>query len=263
MFVGYPVAALLILYIMILLIKRSTETRSRMLESLVAERTNELGVTMQKLQKEAQISGTLAERSRLAGEIHDSLEQGLTGIQLQIETTANFDSCSPRVKAGLEGALSMVAFSRNEVRHAVQNLRSPILDTTDLASALEHMIAMIAPESNHARVRTIGAKRRLKPTIEHHLFRIAQEAIANAMKHAKAKHIEIVLAYDDDRLKLAISDDGCGFEPDRFLTSSSGHFGISSFRDRANAIGGSVDIISSLGAGTRILVQVPLNSDVV
>src|ERR1035437_10353768 len=88
-FVAFPLIAIIIVFILIRFIVRRAETRSNILEKLVAERTNETEATMQKLQKETQVSATLAERARLAGEIHDSLEQGFTGIQLQIETTAN------------------------------------------------------------------------------------------------------------------------------------------------------------------------------
>jgi signal transduction histidine kinase len=258
----YPLLAVAVLFGLLRYSLRRAKARTAALEKLVADRTRELQTTMNQLQRETQTSATLAERNRLAGEIHDSLEQGFTGLTLQIETTANFSSCPPEVKNGLAVALNMVAFSRNEVRHAVQNLHSPILDSADLETALRHIVAQTVPSPGYATIRTEGSPRPLGSTVEHHLLRIAQEAITNAVKHASASRLEVVLSFGPSGVQLAICDDGRGFDPGAVLNSNFGHFGLPSFRGRASKIGGTVEIISRPGAGTRIVVHVPLEPDI-
>ncbi|MBK8478536.1 MAG: sensor histidine kinase, partial [Opitutaceae bacterium] len=116
-YASYPLLAAVVLAGLFRLLVRRAEARNAALERLVAQRTGELQATMLKLQQETRTSATLAERNRLAGEIHDSLEQCFTGLSLQLETTANFASCPPEVGAGLAVALNMVGYGRNEVRH--------------------------------------------------------------------------------------------------------------------------------------------------
>jgi len=257
----YPLMAAVILFGLVRFSLRRAKAQTAALEKLVAERTKELQTTMHQLQKETQTSATLAERNRLAGEIHDSLEQGFTGLTLQLETTATFPACPPEVKNGLAVALSMVAFSRNEVRHTVQNLHSPMLDSADLGTALKQIATQIAPSPDYAKITINGAIRSLSSTVEHHLLRIAQEAITNAVKHASASRLEVVLAFEAAAVQLTIRDNGLGFDPGAVLNSSFGHFGLPSFRGRASKIGGTVEIISRPGAGTHIIVRVPLEPD--
>lgn len=257
-FLIYPILAGSVLFAISRYSIRRARARSEALEKLVAERTSELKTTMEKLHHETITSAMLAERGRLANEIHDSLEQGFTGLQFQLETTANFNNCSPEIKSGLAVALSMVSYCRNEVRHAVRNLHAPILDSSDLATAVQHIVAQIAPDKNYATVTVTGKQRRLDLTIEHHLLRIAQEAMANAVKHSHATRVEVVIDFRELDVQLTIRDNGCGFEPANELKLGVSHFGLPSFRGRASAIDGTVELSSSLGAGTRITVRVPL-----
>lgn len=257
---SYPLLAAGVLFGLVRLSMRRAESRNAALETLVSKRTSELNATMLKLEQETRTSATLAERNRLAGEIHDSLEQGFTGLTLQLETTASFATCPPEVKSGLAVALNMVAFSRNEVRHAVRDMHSPMLASADLETALKHIITQVAPTAEYATIKREGAPRRLSSTIEHHLLRIAQEAIANAVKHAGASHLEIVLSFRETEVQLEIRDDGRGFEPEAILNGGIGHFGLPSFRGRASKIGGTVSIASRPGAGTRITVCVPVET---
>jgi signal transduction histidine kinase len=255
---SYPLLLIAALVALVRVSMRRAQARTAELEELVAARTGELQDTMRKLQQETRTSATLAERNRLAGEIHDSLEQGFTGLTLQLETTANFASCPPEVKSGLAVALNMVAFSRSEVRNAVQDMHSSILTSADLETALRQILAQVAPHPDYASLQVHGAPHRLDPTIEHHLLRIAQEAIANAVKHASARHLEVTLGFRPTEIELTVSDDGRGFDVESVLQGDSGHFGLPSFRGRASKMGGTVEIDSRPGAGTRITVRVPL-----
>jgi signal transduction histidine kinase len=259
---SYPLLLIAALAALVRVSMRRAQARTAELEKLVTARTGELQDTMQKLQQETRTSATLAERNRLAGEIHDSLEQGFTGLTLQLETTANFASCPPEVKSGLTVALNMVAFSRSEVRNAVRDMHSSILTSADLETALRQILAQVAPHPDYASVRVQGTPHRLESTIEHHLLRIAQEAIANAVKHANARHLDVAIGFGANEVELTVSDDGRGFDVDTVLQGDSVHFGLPSFRGRAAKMGGTVEIASHPGAGTRISIRVPVQPSV-
>jgi signal transduction histidine kinase len=226
----------------------------------VKQRTAELDATMEKLQKEARMSATLAERDRLAGEIHDSLEQGLNGLLLQLESTASLESCPPEIQSGLKLACNMASFSRTEVQYAVWELQSPLLENSELPVAVEKIMKEITPESLLGTVRTEGSTRRLPSEVEHHLLRIAQEAINNTVKHAVAQHVDVVLCYEPDAVVFSITDDGCGFNPDQVRTGGLGHFGLRSLKSRVGKIQSTLEIISAPGKGTTLRIRVPMTN---
>lgn len=256
-YLSYGVGFVLVVGSIVRLSARWARRRHAALEQLVTERTRELRAAMDRLERETLTSATLAERNRLAAEIHDSLEQGFAGLSLQLETTAGLGGCSRDVQAGLAAARNMIAYCRDEVRHAVLGMHSPILDTTDLGAALERIVRQLAPANDAAIVQVEGEPRRIDPATEHHLLRIAQEAIANAVKHAAAKRLEIVLSYGPTHIDLRVRDDGRGFDVEAVLRGSRGHLGVPSLRNRAAKIGGTIDISSHPGQGTTIHVRVP------
>ena len=236
----------------------------RTLRRRVDQRTQELKAAMARLQKETETSATLVERDRLAGEIHDSLEQGLNGIMMQldgVDSKLNEDSVGARHY--LEMARNMVRFSRSEVRHSLWNLESELLAKGDLGAALTE-IARQMSASNRVQVaiQVLGAPVQLPPATEHHLLRICQEALNNAFKHAEAKNIRITLNYSDKSVQLSIADDGRGFAPNAVLTSTAGHFGLRNLRSRARKIKGRLEVISQPAQGTRVEVNVPIGSPV-
>ena len=228
-----------------------------LLRRRVAQRTTELRAAMEKLQRETQAAATLAERNRLAGEIHDSIEQGFSALIFQLDSTAKQTACPPEVRSGLAMARNMVAFSRNEVRHAVWDLQSPIFAEADLGTALQRIVMATALDALHTTVAVEGTPRPLGQEVEHHLLRIGQEAVANTVKHAHARTLEVVLDFAPSRVRLIVRDDGCGFEPDRVFADGVGHFGLRSLRSRARKIHASLDVSSSPGHGTRVVVEVP------
>jgi signal transduction histidine kinase len=234
----------------------------RTLRRRVEERTHELEVTMARLQKETETSATLVERDRLAGEIHDSLEQGLSGIMMQLDgVDSKLDEDSNGARHYLEMARNMVRFSRAEVRHTLWNLESELLAKGNLGAALTE-IARQMSSSNQVRVaiQVSGSASQLPPATEHHLLRICQEALNNAFKHAEAKTIQITLSYSEKLVQLSVSDDGCGFAPDLVLTGNGKHFGLRNLRTRARKIKGRLEVISQPSKGTTIEVSVPISS---
>lgn len=235
---------------------RRSQTKNIALERLVVERTEELRAAMRQLNEETRNAATLAERGRLAGEIHDSLQQGLSGLMLQLDATLKLPDLSDDVRARLQVARNMVSFTRHEVQHAVWDMETPLLEGTELGEALQRITALIGPGPAEVRIDITGRQTELPPATKHHLLRIAQEAITNAVRHAAAHRITITLAYEPDAVRLAVSDDGNGFVPGDIFTHGLGHFGLRGLRSRAAKIGGDLDIQSSPGQGTVVRIRV-------
>ncbi len=257
--ISYPLAAFLVVYLAMKYSAHRQRVRLAELEFQVQARTTELRTAMDCLREEATNSATLAERNRLAGEIHDSLEQGFVGLFLQLESTSRMPACVEPVRSGLGSALRMVQYCRDELRNAVRGLHSPVLDNEPLDAALRRIAGQVAPLAEFATVRVEGTPRRLNPAVEHHLLRMAQEALGNAAKHAGATQVEILLAFAEKQVRLSVKDNGCGFDPDKVADGDVPHLGLPGFRTRAQKIGGVVELESKPGVGTtvRVLVSEP------
>ena len=240
---------------------RRARARSERLERLVDERTGELKHTMEKLGEETKNAAVLAERTRLASDIHDSLQQGLTGIMLQLEATLKLPAVPDEVRSRLSVARNMASYSRQEVQSTVWDMASPLLHGTALEEALRKIATLISPGFAEIAVETHGPQVPLSASLEHHLLRIAQEAVTNAVRHGAPTRIEIRLDYDSHSIALTIRDNGAGFAPDAVLSSASlGHFGLRGLRHRAEKIGADLRIESAPGRGTTIFVRAPRDS---
>lgn len=258
-YLAYGVVAIMGLGAFARWLGRRARRRNAALESLVGERTEQLQSTMRQLEEETRHSATLAERNRLAGEIHDTLEQSLSALSLQLASAARLPECTENVRAGLAIARNMVAFSKDEVRNAVMDLHSPQIEAEGIVSALTRLVGQSLPGEIQGTVKAEGTARVLGSKIEHHLLRIAQEAVANTVKHAEARHIDVHLRYLDEAVVLSIVDDGKGFDPASARLLPPGHFGLKLLRGRAAKLGGKMEIASGPQQGTRIEVHVPTN----
>jgi signal transduction histidine kinase len=199
----------------------------------------------------------LAERGRLARELHDTFEQGLAGIRLQLGAVAKtLDSSPETARRALEVASEMLRYSLNEARRSVLDLRAHALETTDLATAISDLARQMTDRTGlTASVRVVGSPRTLDAAHEHHLFRISLEALTNTIKHADATRIEIELRFNDDATVLSVVDNGRGFRAGEI---SSRHFGLKGIRERVDKLGGTLVLESSPGSGARLSVTVPL-----
>ena len=225
----------------------------------VTERTQVLRATMVRLEEETKTSATLVERNRLAAEIHDGLEQGLNGIMMQLDGVETKLNRSPEsAKQHLDLARKMVRFSRTEVRHSLWDWKAPALANHDLKTALADIVSQMAA-GNIARVavEVSSPSRPLPPAMEHHLLRIAQEALTNALKHAQARNITVSLNCAEDAIQLAVRDDGRGFVPETVLNGMVGHLGLQNLRSRARKLGGELTVTSEPGKGATIAVRIP------
>ena len=239
---------------------QATRRRNLALERIVRKRTDQLKATMEKLNDETRNAATLAERDRLAGEIHDSLQQGLSGLMLQLDATLKLPTVTGDVRTRLNVARNMVSFTRQEVQHAVWDMESPLLENTHLAEAVRKITTLIGSPTARIDVTILGVAFPLPSAIQHHLLRIAQEAITNAVRHAAPTSIAVGLTYQPQQVTLSVTDDGVGFRPAEVLTNSMGHFGLRGLRGRANKIVGRLRIESTPGGGAMIEVVVALSS---
>ncbi len=203
--------------------------------------------------------GAVTERNRLAREIHDTLAQGLAGIVLQLETAEVLLGASQqneKLERSIHQALELARANLDEARRSVMDLRAAPLEGRSLADALASLTKSTEEHASAAlRFQVTGANQPLPVRIETGLFRIAQEAVANAVQHAAASQITIKLTLEPGQARLMIEDNGRGFDPAQTPT---GHFGLIGLNERARLFGGRLFLESEPGVGTRVEVIVPL-----
>ena len=199
-----------------------------------------------------------AERNRLARDLHDTLEQGLTGIHLQLHCIGKGESdASPETRGHLAVADSLVRQCHAEMRQSIWNLRSVALEQFDLAEALERAArSIVLGSAIEVEVKRQGPRVKLPPLVEDNLLRIGQEAITNAVKHAKPRRIVIELATTPEHAVLSVADDGKGLKD--LPAAAPGHFGLTGMRERAARIGGTLQTLPNPVGGTIVTVKVPL-----
>ena len=220
------------------------------------------GYRLRMLELKTRYSAVLAERNRIAREIHDTLAQNLAGVALQLDSvTMRLTDVSPELRAQLDQACDLTRYSLTEARRAVADLRSDELERRELAAALPEIADKItASAAVQTRVQVIGTTRRLHPVTEKNLLRIFQEAVANAVKHASPRTIDVELTYATDCLALRVRDDGSGFDTEKTVPLGVGHYGLTGMRERAERIGGRMILKSRPGEGTELLVEVPFSA---
>jgi signal transduction histidine kinase len=211
-------------------------------------------------QAQSQFALVLAERNRVARDLHDTLAQGFAGIGFQLEAVATKLKEAPgQAQQHLNLALQMVRHSLGEARRSVMNLRSAALQTGNLGNALAGTARqMMADKPVDVQIRISGAVRPLAAKVEDNLLRIGQESITNALKYARAKRIQIELIYQSQFVLLRIEDNGQGFDLANFAATDGVHFGLLGMRERAKQLGGRLSIQSHPGQGTEIVVEVPV-----
>lgn len=227
------------------------------LERRVEERTAQLFDEISNRQKaEAEFSVVLKERERIAQELHDSLEQGLVGIGLQIDSAAQvFDTDPATASRHLSLAANMVRHSQAETRRSIWDLRSQSLEEGDLVTALTYVCQQLSAHSGvTVELEVTGTARPIPVLTENNVFRIAQEAITNAIKHARPNRVTVALHFDSRTVRVRVTDDGSGFDVQGQLPSE-GHFGMRGIRERAKRIDGNLAICSTLNGGTTVEIK--------
>jgi signal transduction histidine kinase len=196
-------------------------------------------------------AGRMAERQRLATDIHDTLAQGFTSILMLIQAAqADLDGSHPRAGRHLDLAARTARENLAEARVLVQDLAPAQLDGGTLPDALRRLSQAPGVDASFG---LSGAPRPLPMATEVVLLRVCQEALANVRKHAGARSAAVRLDYDPDAIRLEVSDDGAGFDPARV----NGGYGLRGMRTRVAEAGGTLTVRSAPGAGTHVSAMVP------
>jgi len=213
-------------------------------------------------QFEMTLEARVAERTRIARELHDTLLQSFHGLLLRFQTA--FDLLPDRssdAKQVLASAIDQAADAITEGRDAVQGLRASVTEVNDVADALRTLGEELAVEFNHdasLRVEVLGTPRPLHPIVRDEVFRIAGEALRNAVRHADARQVEVELRYDERQLGIRVRDDGKGMDSQVLQGEGrEGHFGLRGMRERAKVAGGKLTVWSAVGAGTEVDLTIP------
>jgi len=198
----------------------------------------------------------LAERTRIAQELHDTLLQGFFAVSLKLRTAVDLLPADSAAKEQFCGALHLMDSVLEEGRRAVQGLRSLHEHYPSLGHALAGVPSDLGLSTSAGfRVVVEGRKRELKPALCDEIYRIGREAIVNAHRHSRANHIEAEVEYRSSGLRIAVRDNGCGIDPQSLRRS--GHWGLQGMRERAERIGAQLRILSKVALGTEVELCVP------
>lgn len=266
-FVGlYAMNSVLVLYFVRLYlqeaeharVERETFQELRRSHAQLAQALEENAGLHDQLLVQAREAGVGDERRRLAAEIHDTLAQGLAGIIAQLQVAA--DRVEPAARGQIELAVGLARQNLAQARRSVHNLAPSELEHDALPRALEKATEDWSSTSGvRAGFTVTGTPEQLHAEVEATLLRIAQEALANVDRHARARRAGVTLSYMDDEVTLDIRDDGRGFALDQLPARTvAGGFGLVGMRARAERLAGTVDIETEPGGGTAISARVPL-----
>jgi signal transduction histidine kinase len=226
--------------------------REQLVERLEAALHENAGLHAQ-LVAQARESGAQDERQRLAGEIHDTLAQGLAGIITQLQAAERSASVQGETEEHVARALRLARSSLTEARRSVQALAPQELGRAHLPDALRTLAERWSQdEGTRAHVEVTGARVPLSPAIEVALFRVTQESLTNVAKHAEASRVGVTLSYTGTEVLLDVRDDGRGF-----AKANDTGFGLTSMRQRIRGVGGHVEVQSAPGEGTSVSARVP------
>jgi ligand-binding sensor domain-containing protein len=209
---------------------------------------------------ELRFDAVLAERTRIAREIHDTLAQDIVGISVQLELVSRLLGNSvDAARTQLDTARSLVKSSLAEARSSIWNLRSATSGADDLPARVNRAVTQAAANSpTKLRFQVRGTYRAAPPAVEDQLLRVSQEAVNNALHHSGASIIDVTLSYDTRSVQLSVDDDGRGFVHDATSFVESGHFGLQGMQERAAEIGGVLRIDTQPAKGTRISLRVDI-----
>jgi signal transduction histidine kinase len=218
------------------------------------ELITQLEATRTELAQVSREAGVMAERERLAAEIHDTLAQGFTSILMLLQ------AAEPRIRRAPEEAHRQIRLAMDTARENLDEARALIaavppaaLGDSSLDDALRRLSDRLGEEMDlDTECVVSGEPRRLPASAEVVLLRAAQEGLANVRRHAKASHVAIELAYGAGTVRLVIRDDGIGFDP-----ATARGFGLRGMRERAAQVGGTLDLRSAPGRGTCVTMEVP------
>jgi signal transduction histidine kinase len=204
----------------------------------------------------------LAERTRIAQELHDTLLQGFLSASMQVHVATDSLPADSPAKPTLTRALQLMRQVIEEGRNAVRGLRSSDSLSLDLEVAFSRVQQEVVPHGSTQeiigfRVIVEGQQKPLHPLLRDDVYRIGREALINAFRHARARNIEVELKYSPSQLRILVRDDGCGIDPHILKSGRDGHWGLSGMRERAEQIGARLRVYTSVAMGTEVELSVP------
>jgi signal transduction histidine kinase len=204
----------------------------------------------------------LAERTRIAQDLHDTLLQGVLSASMQLHVAVERLPDDSTAKPPLSRILQLMGQVIEEGRNAVRGLRSSNSDSLDLEQAFSRIRQELAVQNDMGeqigfRVIVEGRPRSLHPVIRDEVYRIGREALVNAFRHSRAKIIEVEVEYAAKRLRILVRDDGCGISPQVLQSGREGHWGLAGMRERAERIGARLKLRSRVASGTEVELSVP------
>jgi len=200
----------------------------------------------------------LAERNRIAREMHDTLLQGFTGVALQLVAVAHrLEHQTSEGARELHSVIALAQQTLEDARRAIWDMRAPP-STDSLATRVRTAARDVTRTSGvEVRLKTQGEPRELGSTIDSVVLRVTREAVANVVKHADVREVRLTLRYGRRALRLTVADRGRGFVVDPNLSAYSGHLGLLGMRERASEVGGRLAVRAAPGRGTRVALNVP------
>jgi signal transduction histidine kinase len=210
-----------------------------------------------RLYEQAQQLAAVEERQRLARELHDSVSQALYGVALGARTARTLLDRDPaKATEPVEYVMSLAEAGLAEMRALIFELRPESLELEGLVAGLEKQSAALRARHNIEVNADLGSEPDAPLAVKEAIARIAQEAMHNTVKHARASHVTLRLRQNNGSLELDVEDDGRGFDPTQ---PYAGHLGLRSMRERAAKLGGEIAMDSAPGEGARIRVSIPVN----
>ena len=219
-----------------------------------------LAIQLNEFAEQSRQSAVLEERNRMARDIHDTLAQGFTGVIVQLESAEDAMACGRRKEATahLRRASELARRSLNEARRSVHALRPQALQRDNFWEALKGIVKNTTAGTNlHTRFELRGRLRHLSPIWQENLLHIGQEALTNALKHARPHNFETRLIFNSKEFRLELRDDGNGFR----IKDQHDGLGLAGMRERAEQMRGTLKVASARGKGTTIVVTVPYNHE--
>lgn len=213
-----------------------------------------------RLYQRAQEAAVLEERSRLARDLHDSISQQLFSMTLTAQAArAHLERNPNRAGSQLERLQETAAAALSEMRALIFQLRPPALNEQGLIGALQQHVGALGRREGLTVNLNVSGEDRFARGVEQAIYRIAQEALNNVVRHAGACYVDVNLDVEEDQIRLRIADDGRGFDPGSINPSHGRHLGLISMRERAAELGGRLEVRSQPGQGTEIMMTVPNN----
>jgi len=209
----------------------------------------------------ARLEERVAERTRIAQDLHDTVLQGILSAAMQLDVAVDQLPANSPAKLRLSHVLELMRRVMEEGRNAIRGLRSSDSDSDDLGQAFSRIpqeLGIEVPEGQpDFRVIVLGSARKLRPLIRDEVYYIGRELLVNAFRHSRASCIEVELEYSPRRFRMVVRDDGCGIDPQVLRAGREGHWGLPGMRERAERVGARLRVWSSAAAGTEVALSVP------